>query len=100
MAKPLPAKRAAMPIDGPTEKAIRDDERQRVLDDADRKMLATLITLDRRQVAMGEQLVGIAGQVAEIIEWVRSQRATHRPGNGHGVDPLGATVPAGNGEDR
>jgi hypothetical protein len=92
------AKRAPMPIPVPTEAAIREQARQEALDEADRTMLATLVTLDRRQQAQGEMLMSIATQVAEIAAWVRAQQ---QAGNGHAVDPLARTMPASqNGDDR
>jgi hypothetical protein len=96
MGRNIPAKRA-MPIPGPTEAAIREQARQEALDEADRTMLATLVTLDRRQQAQGEMLMSIATEVAEIAAWVRSQQ---QAGNGHHVDPLARTQPATNGDDR
>lgn len=103
-----PRARVAPPLTGPTERAIREDERQRVLDEADRTMLATLITIDRRQVQQGQQLLEMAmaanarhadtlarldaieRRQAEILAVLRGEK----PANGHAVDPMAATMAA------
>lgn len=92
MAKPLPVKRTgAAPLSSATEARLREEGRRDALDEADRTMLATLITLDRRQQAQGEQLMAMAGQLSIIVDWIRSQQ---HAGNGHssGVDPMAATM--------
>ena len=104
---------AARPITGPTEQAIRDDERSRALDDAERTMLATLITIDRRQQQQGQALLELAqaenARHAEVMARLDRMelalaalvsRVTGHPGNGSAhhasdpVDPLARTIAA------
>lgn len=61
MARPLPVKRAAaMPLPSREEARLREEGRREALDAADRSLHSTLITLDRRQQAQGEQLLELA----------------------------------------
>lgn len=87
--------RVAPPLSGPSEAALREQGRREALDEADRTMLATLITLDRRQQAQGEVLIGIAARLDSLDRRVgQLVAALTRPPASEPVDPLARTVAA------
>lgn len=97
MARPLPVKRAARPLPGPTEHAIREQARREALDEADRQMHATLGLIRDHVIVLGQRMDTMAAHLAEVVAWVRAQQ---QAGNGHAVDPLARTVSAVNGDSR